>query len=86
VQAGAVLFFSFLDRENSAAKASELDQFLLDRLQALKPLAVSDLRFGGKAAMTSGPSILLIELLKLRDLSAEAPNLFAKHFEVIHSY
>ena len=81
-----MLFFSFFDRKNSPAKASELDQFLLDRLQTLKPLAVSDLRFGGKATLTSGPSILLIELLKLRDLSAEVCNLFAKHFEVIHSF
>jgi hypothetical protein len=85
MQAGAVLFFSFFDRQNSPAKASQLDQFLLDRLQPFKSLAVSDLRFGGKAALTSGPSILLIERLKLRDLSAEACNLIAKHFEVIHS-
>ncbi len=86
MQAGTVLFFSFFDRQNSPAQTSELDQFLLDRLQPFKPLAVSDLRFGGVAALTSGPSILLIELLKLRDLSAEASNLFAKHFEVIHSF
>ena len=86
MQAGAVFFFSFFDRENSAAQSCQLDQFLLDRLQTLQPLAVSDLRFGGKATLTSGPSILLVELLKLRDLSAEPSNLFAKHFEVIHSF
>lgn len=81
-----MLLFPLFDRENSLAKASQLDQFLLDRLQPFKPLAVSYLSLGFVAVMTPRASILLIQLLKLGDLGAETSNLFAKHCQVIHAY
>ena len=76
MQTGAVLFFPLFDRENPSAKASELDQFLLDGLQPFLPLAVGDLSLCFIAAVTP---ILVIQLLKVCDLVAEMPDLFAKH-------
>jgi len=45
------------------------------------PLAVSDLSLGFISALTA---VLLVQFLKLCDLSAEIPNLFAKHCQVVH--
>lgn len=72
----AMLFLHLLDGENSPAKISELAEFLLDGLQPLMPLAVSDLLLGAGAALTSIP---VIQRLQLSDLGAETGNLFAKH-------
>jgi len=55
-----VLFFPLFDRENSLAKAGELDEFLLDRLQPFKPLAVRDVSLCLIAALTSRTSILIV--------------------------
>ena len=76
-----MLFLHLLDRMNSSAKISELGKFLLDFLQPLVPLAVSDLRLCVVSAFTS---ILPVQLLKLPNLSAETTDLFPKDFEVIH--
>jgi hypothetical protein len=46
------------------------------------PLDVGDLRLRFVSAFTA---ILLVQLLNPSDLSAETPNLFAKHFEVVHN-
>ena len=78
-----VFFFSLFDRKNSTVKASELDQFLLDLLQAFKPLAVSDLSFVVFAIVTP---MVVVQFFDLCDLVAEARDLFAKHFNVIHSF
>ena len=77
-----MLCFPLFDRENSSAKASELGKFLLDGLQPLMPLTVSDLSLW--FISTSKPKSV-VQLLNLSDLGAETPNLFAKHFEVIHT-
>ena len=37
-----MLFFHLFDRKNFSAKASELAEFLLNRLKPLLPLTVSD--------------------------------------------
>jgi hypothetical protein len=76
IQAGAVFGFPLFDRENPSTKASELDQFLLDFLQPFLPLAVGDLSLCFVASVTP---ILVIQLLKVCDLSAEMPDLFAKN-------
>jgi hypothetical protein len=81
MQTGAVLRFSLFDRENSSAKTSELDKFLLDCLQSFLPLAVGDLSLCFVAPMTP---ILVIQLLQVCNLSAQTPDLFAKHCQVIH--
>lgn len=60
MQTGTVLFFPLFDRENSLAKAGELDEFLLDRLQPFKPLAVRDVSLCLIAALTSRTSILIV--------------------------
>ena len=78
MQTGAVLFFSLLDRENSAAEVSELDQFLLDFLQPFLPLAVRDLSLFVRSISTVTP-ILVVQLLEGSDLGAETADLFAKH-------
>lgn len=83
MQPGAVLAFSFFDRENPPAKASELSKILLDRLQALLSLTVSDL---GLWVVPAFASILLVERLNLSDLGAEPSNFFAKDIEVIHAF
>lgn len=82
MQTAAVLFLHLLHGTNSAAKVGELSEFLLDGLQPLMPLAVNDMRLGFISALTP---ILLVEFMKLCDLGAEIPNLFAKDCEMIHS-
>lgn len=71
-----MLFLHLLDGENPTAKIRELGEFLLDGLQPLMPLAVSDLLLGVVAALTSIP---VIQCLQLSDLGAETGNFFAKH-------
>jgi hypothetical protein len=83
MQPGPVLFFHLFDRADSPAQVSKLDEFLLDGLQSLMPLAVSDLSLGFVAAF---PPVLLVQLLKLRDLGSEKRDLVAKHFQMIHAY
>jgi len=63
-------------RNNSAAKVSELHEFMLDRLQAFIPLSVSDLKSCPVPAVTPK---LLIQLLNVGDLHPEPPNLFPKN-------
>ncbi len=82
MQTRAVLRFPLFDRENSPAKTGELDKFLLDCLQSLLPLAMSDVSLCFVAALTP---VLLVQLLKVRDLSTETPDLFTKHCQVIHA-
>ncbi len=82
MQPGTVLALSFFHRENSPAKASELSKILLDRLQALLSLTVSDL---GRWVVPAFASILFVQRLNLSDLGAEPSNLFAKDIEVIHA-
>jgi hypothetical protein len=77
-----VLCFPLFDRENPSAKASKLGKFLLNRLQPLLSLAVSDL---GLCFVSAFTTILVVQLLKLCDLNAEKSNLFPKDFEVIHN-
>lgn len=76
-----MLFFHLFDRTDSSAKICELGKFLLYLLQSLVPLAVSNLR---RCVVPTFPSILFVQLLKLRDLNAETSDLFPKDFEVIH--
>ena len=79
---GAVFFLDLLNRKNSPSEVRELGEFLLDGLQPLVPLAVSDLRLGFVAALTPVP---VVQFLKVRDLGTESRNLFAKHCQVIHN-
>lgn len=76
-----MLVLHLLHRTDSSAKIGELGKFLLDFLQPLLPLAVSDLRLCVGSAFTS---ILSVQLVKLRDLSAKTTDLFPKDVEVIH--
>lgn len=78
-----MLFLQLLDREDSSAKVSELGKFLLDSLQPFMPLAVSDLSLCFISASTP---ILFTQRSKVGDLLAQAPHLFAKDFEVIHTF
>ena len=78
-----VFFFSLFDRKNSTVKASELGQFLLNLLQAFKPLAVSDLSL---LLVATVMPILVVQFFDLCDLVAEADDLFKKRLDVIHSY
>jgi hypothetical protein len=76
MQPRSVLFFPLFDRENSSAKASELDEFLLDCLKPFLPLAVSDMSLCIVVALTP---ILFIQFFELSDLVTETADLFAKH-------
>ena len=76
MQPGAVLFFSLFDGENSPAQACELCEFLLDFLQPFQPLAVGHLSLGNIAVATPGSPVLAVQLLYVRDLSAQTRNLF----------
>jgi hypothetical protein len=84
MRTGAVLFFHLFHRVNSSAKVCELGEFLLNRLKPFQPLVVRELCLRVHSISTVTP-IVVIQLLKLCDLSAETPNLFSKHFEVIHA-
>ena len=79
-----MLFFSLLEREYSSAKVGKLSEFLLDRLQALLSLAVSDLGRYFVAALTARTAILGVLFQKVCDLVAETADLFAEDFNVIH--
>jgi hypothetical protein len=76
-----VLLLHLFDRENSSAEASELGKFLLNRLQPLLALAMSDV---GLCVVVAFTPILVVQRLKLCDLGTEKSNLVAKDFEVIH--
>jgi hypothetical protein len=78
-----MFFLSLLDREDAAAKASELRQFLLDLLQPLKSLAVRDLSL---LVVVAVAPVLLAQFFDLCDLVAEAGDLFAKNFDMIHGF
>lgn len=82
MQAGTVLFFPLLDGKNLAAEVRELDEFLLDFLQAFLPLAVSDLGLG---LVPAAKPIVLVQLLNLGYLRSETPYLFPKNIDVIHT-
>lgn len=78
-----MLFLHLFDGTNSPAKIGNFCQFLLDCFQPLMPLAVRNLslRF-----ISAAPSILVVQLLQLCDLGAEAGDLFPKHSQVVHTY
>jgi hypothetical protein len=76
VQPGAVLFLHLFHGMNSTAKVGKSGKFLLDCLQPLMSLAVSDMSL---FFISTFKSILVAQLLKVCDLGAEAPNLFSKH-------
>ncbi len=78
-----MLFLHLFDGTNSPAKVGNFCQILLDCFQPLMPLAVSNLSL---RIISAAPSILVVQLLQLCDLGAEVGNLFAKHFQVIHTY
>jgi hypothetical protein len=84
MQTRAMLFFPLLEREDSPAQVSKLSKFLLDCLQPLLSLTVSDLRLYFVAALATRSSILGMQFQKVCDLLAETPDLFAKDFDVIH--
>jgi len=71
-----MLGFPLFDRQNSAAKAGELGEFLLNRLQAFLSFTVSHL---GLRVIAAGASILFVQRLNLSDLGTDVLNLFAKH-------
>jgi len=77
MQTGTVGFFHLLDQMNPATKIADLGKFLLDFLQPLLPLAVSNLSLG--SIPLSNP-VFLIRLLNLSDLGAETRNLCPKNF------
>jgi hypothetical protein len=80
MQPGTVLFFPLFDRQNSSAKVSELGEFLLDGLEPFMPLTVGGLGLCFISAPTPSTPIVVVQLLKVCDLVAETPDLFAKHF------
>ena len=57
MQPGTVLFLHLLGRDNSAAKVCQLHQLLLDCLQPLIPLSVSDV--GSCSIPTVAPKLLI---------------------------
>jgi len=67
-----MLILHLLNRTNSSAKTCELREFLLDCKQTLLALAVCDLGFCIGSVLTT---ILLVQFLKLDDLSTQSGNL-----------
>ena len=76
VQAGVMLFLHSFCRNNSAAKVCQLHKLMLNSLQSLTPLSVSDLHICSIPAVTPK---LLIQLLNVSDLHPETPNLVPKN-------
>ena len=68
-----MLFLHLFNRTKSSAKTSDLGEFLLDFKQPLLPLAVGKVGLRVRSGLTA---ILLVQFLKLHDLSTESSNLF----------
>lgn len=83
LQTGPVLLFPLFYREHPLAKARQLSKLLLDGLQPLMPLSVSNLRFGVRAGLTP---VEVIQLLKVCDLGAQITDFFTKHCQMVHAY
>ena len=69
-------FLHLFCKNNSAAKVRDLHKLVLDRLQPLTPLSVSELRSCSIPAVSPK---LLIQHLYVSDLHSETPNLVPKH-------
>jgi hypothetical protein len=82
MRTGTVVRFHLFHGKNPATQITDPGEFLLDYLQPFMPLAMSDLRLG---SMPLAPSVFLIQFLNVYDLGTETRNLFAKHFQVIHT-
>ncbi len=76
MQLKAGLFFQFFCGNNSAAKVCELHKLMLNSLQPVTPLSVSDLNTCSIPAVTPK---LPIQLLNTSDLHPETPNLVPKN-------
>jgi len=76
VQSRAVLFFRLFSRNNSLAETCKLQKFVLDRLEAFLPPAVSDM---GHCTIPNCTPKLLIQLVNVSDLLSEKPNLVPKN-------
>ena len=68
-----MLFLHLFNRTDSSAKTSNLGEFLLDFLQPVLPLAVGKMGLRVGSGLTA---ILLVQFLKLHDLSTKGGNLF----------
>lgn len=71
-----MLFLHLFCRNNFAAKVCQSNKLLLDRLQPVAPLSMSDLGLCSMAAITPK---LLIQSLNVSNLFPETPNLFPKN-------
>jgi hypothetical protein len=76
VQPGAMLSPQFLCRNNTASKVCELHKLMLNSLEPLTPLSVSDLIICSIPAVTPK---LLIQLLNVSDLQSETSDLVPKN-------
>jgi hypothetical protein len=76
VRPRAVLFLHRRCRNDSAAKFCELCKLMLNSLQPLAPLSVSDLN---TSPVPAGKPKLLIQLLNVSDLHPENPDLVSKN-------
>jgi hypothetical protein len=74
VGTGAMLFLHLFNRTNLSAKTRELNEFLLDFLQPLLALAVSDLGLCLGSGLTAIP---FVQFLKLHNLNTQSGNSFA---------
>jgi hypothetical protein len=81
MQACEVLFFHLVDRMKLPAKIADLGKLLLDRLEPLVPLAVSDLSL---RSIRSSKTVFVVQLLNVSNLSAQTRNLFPENLYVIH--
>lgn len=76
-----MLFLHLFYGANPPAEIGNLHKLLLDCFQPLMPVGVSNLSL---RVISTAPSILLVQPLKLSDFGAKAGNLFPKHFQVVH--
>jgi hypothetical protein len=68
-------------RQNLVAELGELVQFLLNLLQALMPLAVSNLCL---CRIPASHAVLPIQFLNIGNFDPEPADLVAENFEMIH--
>jgi hypothetical protein len=73
---GLGLFIDLFRQNNSTAKVCELHKLMLNFLQPLTPLSMSELNTCFVPAVTP---ILLIRLVNISDLHPETPNLVPKN-------
>jgi hypothetical protein len=82
VQPGAVLFFPLLSRKHFTAKCGKLGELLLNFLEPVLPLTVSDM---GRGFIPLSQPVLFVRISDLGNFRSQRPYFLSQNFKMIHS-